>query len=968
MLSNKPKIKVPVDDPRFYEYSFTWACRQRSRQAAEKIEGICLEEYNELSLRVASSQLQDSCSVRNVLRTRSLARIIIDDRGELRPELLQETIQHLQASLYSFGPNRQYEGRRQEHILKILCLLRDHKDLAALLKNIAKPHAHKQAEDIIRDTLGLPANSVVTDAEARRAVLGAWMCYLRQNVGSCFATAPAIIVHSEQPQRFLTDMAELLATGRLKRTFGGVEYTAPLSKSWGAGDLKRHCLIQRPQDFEQSHLWLSPGLCAAFESIGLIPHNIPLKDKTALLKKNLQDMLPTLASPLVQPVDIIRLAALRHLSLTEQEIQDYEKRALTSFQPTLSAPSTGKNQTCARFNPLFETACNAFKMLADNALLKAWEFTLASFAETKADFAKWNLYSSLGLGPQDKGGIGFCIFEILKTLLEQCNRKVRELQEDCDVMYGQVKYLETRLQRSVDEKEMQWLKVDFQARLHEFRLLEELRNREHNKAQRFAQLFDVLIDEYLALFPNYFQEVYDADMHEVETGPYDDSPAGFRLIYKHGRANTAQWTYIYTPQQFISVLHEFFISTEREIAAQPELKDMEQEFSEIVSAITGLIKTNEFLESAFHRMAAAHRTAPIAKPLEHLESIEKKPWAYTSGGTMGTLVSCYFRLEHAPKEVGRWVENPMELAVFLVDSMKQIPYKVMENFEKEKRRYMLIHSPTHAFLLTPTRKLFKEAWKSETFTYTWIRDQIMKPVEYALHLMSLDREMMGTLIHRLLPKVPENVQSYFKQVFSRFPWEMSPVEFRTYLVNTMSQEIGLISGGRPVVHPDEIDSLLFSVLPLFPTHKIRERLADVLQHLPMISSEIRQSMLDLLDNLPQSRLNQPYAGSDTLQNICKALWCMAARQTSSPIDIHAAVAKAARACGYALPPPFHVADSNWITDDFGFVYNPGTGKVDFWQLDPLGISGNPLSSWKLWLDGSRKDRTWGIYNVPHEYS
>ena len=77
---------------------------------------------------------------------------------------------------------------------------------------------------------------------------------------------------------------------------------------------------------------------------------------------------------------------------------------------------------------------------------------------------------------------------------------------------------------------------------NEFYTLEEMRNDLHSKTQRTADLYQVLIDQYDALFPQYFQEVYDADMHDVQVGPYDDSPAGFRLLFKYGRSNTSQWT------------------------------------------------------------------------------------------------------------------------------------------------------------------------------------------------------------------------------------------------------------------------------------------------------------------------------------------------------------------------------------------------------------------------------------------
>ena len=78
------------------------------------------------------------------------------------------------------------------------------------------------------------------------------------------------------------------------------------------------------------------------------------------------------------------------------------------------------------------------------------------------------------------------------------------------------------------------MKSEYQAKLNEFHTFEEMRNAMHAKARRYANLYNVLIDFFDKKFPEYFQEVYDADMHEVKAGPYNDSPAGFRLLIPAG--------------------------------------------------------------------------------------------------------------------------------------------------------------------------------------------------------------------------------------------------------------------------------------------------------------------------------------------------------------------------------------------------------------------------------------------------
>ena len=104
-----------------------------------------------------------------------------------------------------------------------------------------------------------------------------------------------------------------------------------------------------------------------------------------------------------------------------------------------------------------------------------------------------------------------------------------------------------------------------------------------------------------------------------------------------------------------------------------------------------------------------------------------------------------------------------------------------------------------------------------------------------------------------------------------------------------------------------------------------------------------------------------------LQEICKALLCIEQEETSSEFDYHALISKAAVAAGLALHPPLLFADSNWVKDYFGFVFNPGSARFELWRFDETGRVGAPMSHWEEWLDGSRQDLKWGIYTKPYEY-
>lgn len=970
-------VELPLNDPRFYPKVFTAVCKERKAAQArdgDNLKRVCAEEYDELSRRLDATRIQESCSVRNVLRTRRLANLLVNDKGEINVSLLPRVIAHLSKSLYSLGPLRQYDSKRNEHILKVLHLLRDSKDLTQQLRLISKPHSHPLADQMIRDTLQLPSSVAITDAHARRASLAAWMCYLRQNIGSCFATAPAIIVHDEQPDQFLIDIKEVLNTGRIKRTFAGVEYSVPLSVSWGAGDLRKP-LVLSIYDSPEREVWNAPGLIAAFEAAGLYELEAATKDKIKQTKELFLAAYPELNERhpyiLTNTEEIIQRVLRQQAGITVQELQDYDNRpkgmvhsGLMMHVSATGSGMGGKGEACSHYYYLFEHATSAFKALSENALLKAWEYTVASFSETKSEFTRWNLYASLGVRPEEPHGIGQNLHTLISHRLEILNKKVSDLQFEYEHMFALLKQLEVHARHS--EKDSQWLRADYQSKLGEFHALEDLRNTEHAKAELFANLYNILIERYDKLFPQYFQEVYDADLHEVETGPFDDSPAGFRLIYKHGRASTALWTKIRTPTEFGDALSSFFVATEPEIISTGPLEAIHEDVSSIITNLVTFVKTKEFLESSLQRMSKVHNTPIIADPLEHLEKVSVKPWAYVSGGTMQTLLSCYYRREQKPTEIARWVENSMELLVFLIDTVKQIPYTIMESYTKNPDKSLLMYSPTHAFLLKPGFSPFKEAWQTEAFTYTWVRDYLVKPMERFVDSLTLDDAMVNFLIEYLREKVPDNYRHYFQRVFANLHGPMSSCDFREHLLDRIQHERGLQSHGRGVLSSDDIDSTLYLLLPLFSAHELEKRVKDVLERIPELKVETRNTLLNVLEELTGHLSGNTILHAQNLQDICNALLCVGMESTSLSFDALQAVSKAMQRLGYAMPAPIIFADTNWVKDYFAFLVSPGTATLQLWRVDVTGRLGTPMSIWDEWVNGRRKDRMWGVMTRPGE--
>jgi len=972
-------VKAVLNDSLFYPRIFALVareCRAERKKLKDPSFEFLTEEYEELSRRLDKSQIQESCSVRNVLRTKNLADLLINEKGDLRTDLIPGLIDRLKSNLYSLGPNRQYDAKRQEHILSVLNQLVNNKEVVLLLKKIDRPYSNKLAEDLIRQTLLLPSSFIaLTDVHAKRAVLAAWFCLLRQNVGSCFATAPAEIIQAEQPELFLQDLIDLLTFCSLKRTFEGIEYSVPLSDTWGNGDLKKPLVVKKTSQGISPEIWYSPGLIAAFEAMGLLAKNEADKNKIIQLKKWLERIFKQKCYDsyyITTAEEIIRIVLLETLGLSEQSLKEYENRPRDMMQSQLFILPVNKTklsmtigEKCSNFYSFFDQAKNAFKALADNPLLKAWEFTLASFSETKLEFTSWNLYAGLGMSADEPGGIGEQIQSKIQSKLNQINALTQDLQYECEAAYAQVKTLESRLRHTSGEKEMQWLKMDYQNRLNQYQLLEDQRNIARQKAQAFVHLYDTLYESYIELFKEYFQEVYDADMQEVQSNPFDDSPAGFRLLYKHGRNNPSQWTRLRGLNDYVESLTSFFVATEPHITSLID-KEVERDFAEIVSNIITYIRTKEFQETAFYRMATAHKTSVIQDPLNHLEKIEKKPWSYTSGGTMNTLVNCYYGIGQKPLQEEKWVENEMELLVFIVDTLKLMPYRYLDPYLKKQRFSLLMHSPTHAFLLKPNTYPFYEAWQNDEFTYTSVRDRFVKPAEIFISGLLLDDEMIRYFIEILGEKIPENYQPRFKNVFRDLKGPLTSLSLREMIFDTFEQDKGLQFHKRPVLSIDEVDSALFKHLPFFHTDQLKKRVSQILEHLPGIDQHKREDILKLLENISLSRLSL-IMSSHNLQEACKALICIREMSTSTRYDYHFHINQAARKLGYAIPNPLIFADSNWMKDEFGFVVNPGTARLELWRLDYTASVGYPMSSWKEWVNGSRPHGKWGIFVKPPEY-
>ncbi|MBJ7449511.1 MAG: hypothetical protein JHC93_04025 [Parachlamydiales bacterium] len=949
---------VQRDDPLFWQKTIKalWL-RQKDDWGVWQDPAIDLPQMN-------------ACLLRNINMARRLAYLLINDQGIFQYDVLVSLKSYFADRRFLLDPIGYHDVPYINHVVLVLDALIEEKNLVTLIKTIDRPTNFIYAEQLIRDTLQLPHGKMITDVEAKRSVLTALFTRLRQTVGSCFATAPAILIQSQQFQQLVIDLRDLLSSGRLKRTIDGVEHSVPLSASWGMGELRRPIWL----DPEGKSLANSLSFISTLVACGLLDPSMTPSDQykqtLTIIQNTIKEVFPGFTGSTVTVEKILKSILMHTYNLSQADVDHQESPppelfsgSILAIVPKVTAGRRSKIADVAKFQTQFQLAKAAYRSLSDNALLKAWEYTLASFSESKAQFSKWNLYASLGLDSKEEGGIGQCLYDFLKVKLDEFNAVVNEYQTQYEKLFLELKALESMMRDADSQQKLNWRRADYHGRSMDYNLAQDKRDAAHENAIKCRKLYPLMLEKYLELFPMHFQEVYDADMQGVEAGIFADSPAGFRLIAKHGRSHPSTWTLIQNSQQFIQVLCEFFVMTEHEIALNEDVKGIENLLSQAVTELVLHLKTKTFIDSAFQRIAKAHDVPIINNPLDNLEKVSVKPWAYVSGGTMDTLVQVYFGLNHEPTTEQRWVESETELLVFLIDVMKNIPPTVFAAMQQNSGRF-LMNSPSHAFILEPNRQIFSSGWKADdAYTYTWVRDNYINPCKSFYEEQKLNEGQINWLVDKICLIFSQEMQPLVKKTLDRMASPLNPQQFWDLVLQRLSSQ----SWGKnlPAVLLQEIEGLLFESLPLTPQSDLQKNILNIFSRLPnnlsMFANESSEIANYCFNSFPSQFLT-PFE----LLSIIIAMLNLLRQTPYSSNDDYGLVCAQMRELKLAAPEPLIFADSNWAEEVFGFIVSPVNFNLTFWRLDTLGLHGRQMLEWRRYLNG-KDQKKWTVYTRPHEY-
>ncbi len=579
-------------------------------------------------------------------------------------------------------------------------------------------------------------------------------------------------------------------------------------------------------------------------------------------------------------------------------------------------PPSERSQKISNWKRRFSKACLAFQSIAECALLRCWEYTLASFCDVKVDFARWNLYVGLGLHPDNIGGIGYFLYQTINALLQSANEEASRYHQEYEQVAGAVRATESLIHGSTSDSHRNQLKSELSTYVYSANIALEMRDKAAEKADALAGFFSSLIRQYDQKFQDYFQELFDPSLFGEAAHLYEDSPAGFRLVYKHGRTDSSQWTSIHNGEQYIEALRDFFSVVEMDLEI-PSLLGREL-LTQITTALIQFIQEPEFLESAIQRAKEKGR---------------QSPWDYISGGTMETLLQAYCSRDRPFTEVS-----------FVPHSEEQ----VLQVFEKEgigKNDPLLVHSPTHAFIFIP--RLIPSSWEMQIEqNRQWNQKR------------KLDEHMQEYLSHRLSDRLPGEEKALFLHLFRQKQNIKTPQQLRENFIDCLRS----IKGSRIKNPIGLVDSLFFENLPLFPFSEAKMALNDLLNHLSVRHKLAAKKWEPKLQSMEGS-----FMGPLEIYQTTKEILFNLLMRPFSSVDWDWEIAETMRLIGISSPHPIIFADTNWSDWFFGFIVNPVTNQLELWRLNRTALQGYPMNDWKEWMD-AKNTAPWIILSKSKEYT
>lgn len=299
--------------------------------------------------------------------------------------------------------------------------------------------------------------------------------------------------------------------------------------------------------------------------------------------------------------------------------------------------------------------------------------------------------------------------------------------------------------------------------------------------------------------------------------------------------------------------------------------------------------------------------------------------------------------------------------------MRQLPKPIGKLYEHEPDRSMLIHSPTHAFLFKPGYSPLIEGYTSDMYSYSWIKQALVEPQIDFARSIEVDLEAGKDVLVAINNTIAQNYRPRLQQLAQQLPYKCSLKEFREFLVHTVATDRGLQSEYNSLISVDVIDSFIYSMFPYTPFTEAKTEIVEVV-NTALSKNKIQVDIVESVCNkVLMQQLGVKALSAKKVLEIAKAIAILSIGKTRTSVDLLESMIEDFRRKKLLFAKPTIIADTNWVKDYFAFVVNPGTCQLEFWSVDVFGVEGRPVSHWKMWLNGSRKEPNWGLYTKPHEY-
>lgn len=781
-----------------------------------------------------------------------------------------------------YVPVGMQEIRAFEFMQKKLNQLKSSEHLIRVLSNIKKPYYESDQYDMIKYTLLLSQETNLHVVQGKAAALAALITPIRQEVGSCFATALAIEIQENQNENFLEIISKIISSGEVSFTYSGTTNKAYISN--------RPTIAQQAKNsfyIFLKHLEDAKKIPMLRIITGLISEKFSKEEIDELIDKFIIKSKRDMDKDDWSTIDLIQ-----HLGKFVENTKSSNNQYVFS---------THKHLGGFKRKSLSDTALLYASSVSNLHISRVFEFALATFSESEGAKLKTAILTSLGFQGRENNTIGDEVFDHIKQRLISVHE---DLNYNINV-YNQLQYTDYLKHQRNNESSAS--SMGSEAVLFSIHNLKNLQN-------TLTGLYEDIYHQLSVRAENFFAESYDPHLssHNTYAGVLEDIPAGFRLMFK-GSAHSTKMSSINTAEEFSKAMHEFIILSTvdiiDEIAGPNSSEEIKNEISEVLNIISQGITGSNFIQKCFENIANRMNLHLDfhANPKHTIKVMMDKnitPWSTPSGGSPINLLKNIYNIQeglHSSKKSD--ASSLHEIISFWKETCKKIP----------STRAVIATSPTHVFRLFPNAIQYHDRYELILFDHQDYFPDIID--EYFISFVS-DISHKG-----------------FKYVFDQVKYTNNFKDLKKSIFSMMEN-----------VTPDTYEILMSNIFALSQTLSMRSiinqknRLAELLYQKSKKSQDI-DHMHSIIKDFITSQQNRKCTSYRRLFSFI----CHHCALITPFEDLFRSLKEIFN--GFYPEASQILGDTNWACRNIILLRNELSNKQEIWAFDDDYCKGFPLLDW-----------------------